>query len=69
MYPSLAKYARRVLAIPATSASSERVFSTAGQIVTKKRARLTGDAVTLLVWLKGAWDEVDEYINKKKKRS
>ena len=35
----------------------------------KKRARLTGDAVTLLVWLKGACDVVDEYINKKKKRS
>ena len=47
LYPSLAKYARWVLAIPATSASSGRVFSAAGQIVTKKRARLTGDAVTV----------------------
>ena len=36
-------------------------------IITKKRARLTGDAVTLLVWLKGAWDVVDEYINKRRK--
>ena len=65
LYPSLSKYAKRVLAIPATSAPSERVFSVAGQIVTKKRARLTGDAVTLLVWLKGAWEAVDEYVKEK----
>ena len=60
LYPSLSKYARQVLAIPATSAPSERVFSVAGQIVTKKRA---------LVWLKGAWNAVDEFITKKRKRS
>ena len=69
LYPSLSKYARQVLAIPATSAPSERVFSVAGQIVTKKRARLTGNAVALLVWLKGAWNAVDEFITKKRKRS
>jgi hypothetical protein len=62
LYPCLAKYAKRVLAIPATSAPSERVFSVAGQTVTKKRSRLTGYAVTLLVWLKGAWEAVDEFV-------
>ena len=51
------KYAMRVLAIPATSAPSERIFTVAGQVVTKKRSRLTGCAVTLLVWLKGAWEQ------------
>ena len=62
LYPCLSRYARRVLAIPATSAPSERVFSVAGQTATKKRNRLTGHAVTLLVWLKGAWDAVDEFL-------
>jgi hypothetical protein len=68
LYPHLSKFSRRVLAIPATSAPSERVFSVAGQIVTKKRTRLTGDAVTLLVWLKGAWDEVDDYVKTEKEK-
>ena len=35
----------------ATSASVERLFSVAGQIVTAKRARLHPDTVTLLVFL------------------
>jgi hypothetical protein len=68
LYPCLGKFARRVLAIPATSAPSERIFSIAGQIVTKRRNRLTGNAVTLLVWLAGAWDAVDKYIGACKKR-
>ena len=37
--------------MPATSASVERLFSVAGQIVTAKRARLHPDTVTLLVFL------------------
>ena len=35
--------ARRVLAIPATSAAPERLFSTAGSVMTKKRSRLKCD--------------------------
>jgi len=68
LYPNLAKYAKRVLAIPATSAPSERIFSVAGQIVTKKRNRLTGDSVTLLVWLHGAWEEVEKYLAAEQKK-
>ena len=46
-----------------------RLFSVAGQIVTKRRNRLTtGNAVTLLVWLAGAWDEVDKHLASSKKR-
>jgi hypothetical protein len=36
-YPLLANIALRVLAIPATSAPSERVFSTAGITIAKER--------------------------------
>lgn len=36
-YPALAELARKYLCIPATSASSERVFSTAGNVVNSKR--------------------------------
>ena len=37
--------------MPATSASVERLFSTAGQVVTAKRVRLHPATVTLLVFL------------------
>ena len=37
--------------MPATSASVERLFSVAGQVVTVKRARLHPSTVTLLVFL------------------
>jgi hypothetical protein len=33
--------AKKVLAVPATSAAPERMFSVDGNIMTKKRARLT----------------------------
>lgn len=39
-YPHVAILACRYLAIPATSAASERVFSSGGNIVTKKRSAL-----------------------------
>ena len=60
-YPLLSALARRVLAIPATSAASERLFSVAGLIATKKRNSLTGDSVSLLVWLHEAWDIIEEF--------
>ena len=48
----MAVIARDHLAIPATSAPSERVFSQGGDIVTKKRNRLSGERIRELLCLK-----------------
>ena len=51
-YPILATIARDYLAIPATSAASECVFSVGGDIVIKKWNRLAGESVRMIVCLK-----------------
>ena len=51
IYPILTRVALRHLMIPATSVPSERVFSTAGAIVNKKRATLHSDNVNMLIFL------------------
>jgi len=56
--PLLWKYARMVLAIPATSAPSERAFSSAGNLVTQKRARLSGDKVEEILMVKENMDRL-----------
>lgn len=50
-YPSVAAVARRMLAIPATSVPSERLFSKAGDVVTKKRNRLAATKADRVVFL------------------
>ena len=56
-YPALAPIVRELLAICATSAPSERVFSAGRAVVTYKRARLTAQSIETLVtvkcWLRG----------------
>lgn len=50
-YPTLAEQARSLLCIPATSTPSERLFSAAGNIVSKKRASLSPKHVDMLTFL------------------
>ncbi len=51
MFPRLAKLARRVLAIPAISAPSERVFSVAGLTVNAKRSSLAPSTVNKVIFV------------------
>ncbi|KAI7793193.1 putative zinc finger BED domain-containing protein 1-like [Triplophysa rosa] len=50
-FPALAVVAKSYLAAPATSTPSERLFSAAGTIVSKKRASLTKEHVDMLTFL------------------
>lgn len=50
-YPTLASQAKSLLCIPATSTPSERLFSAAGNIASKKRASLTPEHVDMLTFL------------------
>ena len=52
MCPLVARLPKIVLAVPATSVPSERVFSTTGDIVTAQRSTLVGDNVDKLIFLK-----------------
>ena len=58
IYPTLAKLAIKYFCISPGSSVSERVFSTAGNIVTKKRSKLKQEKVNMLVFLYS-------YFNKK----
>ncbi|MBN3271704.1 ZBED1 protein, partial [Polyodon spathula] len=49
-YPHLAQLAKKYLCVPGTSVLSERVFSTAGNIVNKKRAALDPEQVDRLLF-------------------
>jgi len=50
-FPTLAVVAKSYLAAPAISTPSERLFSAAGTIVSKKRASLTKEHVDMLTFL------------------
>ena len=51
-FPILSILARRYLAIPATSASIERIFSISNNIITKSRNRLLPNTIKQLILLK-----------------
>jgi len=50
-YPGLCTLVRKSLCVPATSCTSERTFSTAGLVASKKRSRLDAGLVDKLVFL------------------
>ncbi|CAN0283615.1 unnamed protein product [Scytosiphon promiscuus] len=51
VYPTLSKVAFKYLAVQATSAASERLFSEAKLVLTDKRNRLKDDNVEDIVFL------------------
>ena len=50
-FPAISKIAQRLLCIPATSTPAERLFSTAGNIISSKRANLDPDNASMLCFL------------------
>ncbi|CAM9497909.1 unnamed protein product, partial [Discosporangium mesarthrocarpum] len=50
----VARLARK-LCIPVTSASSERLFSQAGLILSQRRARLKSHKISTIAFLRGRW--------------
>jgi len=58
-FPLLAKCARKYLCIQASSASSERTFSTGGSTVTYKRTKLDVENVHMLVYCKDNLSKVE----------
>lgn len=51
IYPRLYRFFLSIAAIPATSASAERIFSEAGNVITEKRSQLLPQNVQYLVFL------------------
>lgn len=49
--PMMANFAKSVLCVPATSTPSERMFSKAGNLITKKRANLKPEKVDMMLFL------------------
>ena len=50
-FPMLSKLAIDILVVQSTSVPSERIFCTAGDVISKKRSRLTGDHVNEIILL------------------
>ena len=63
-FPILSSVARAILAIPASSAKSERVFSTSGNTVTTKRTNLDPDKVEDLVTIACNLELLQEFESK-----
>jgi len=66
IFPWLSLLARRVLVIPATSATPERRFPTSGKTMTKKWYSLSYDHLEEYVYLHKAWTQVRKWAADKK---
>ena len=51
-FPLLSRLARKFLCIPASSATLERVFLTAGNVVSERKTSLSIDNIEMLVYMK-----------------
>jgi hypothetical protein len=49
VYSCLERIARRVFAIPATTVPCKRIFSDAGNVLTKKRSRMNSDTLSMIL--------------------
>jgi hypothetical protein len=57
-FPKLAKIVQKYLAIPATSVSSERLFSDAGNLISAKRTNLDTNLAGQMLFLKRNIDKM-----------
>lgn len=64
LFPILADMARQVLCIPVSSSSSERVFSTAGQILSDLRQNMSTSLTTKIVFIKKNFGKLDTDLAK-----
>ena len=62
--PLLSKQAKKVFTIPASSAKSERVYSTGGNVVTQKRNRTAAKKVEALILIKENKSKVEDFKQK-----
>lgn len=62
--PLLAKLARAILCIPASSASSERLFSAAGKIITPQRTNISAARAQELIYISENYEAALPYIKK-----
>lgn len=58
-YPILSLLAEKYLGVPATSVPCERLFSIAGQVITKQRCRLHPSTAEMYVFMKAYYQQTD----------
>jgi hypothetical protein len=52
IYPQLSQLAKWLLGVPASSATSERIFSASGRVLEERRQSLNGDVVNDILFLR-----------------